>query len=58
MSALATASGPLRADAVAVRFKQGRRIGPKVAAVLAALARMGFVDSVDGGRSFILRKAA
>ena len=48
----------MSADAVAVYFKQGRRISPKVEAVLAALARMGFVDSIDGGRSFILRKAA
>lgn len=58
MSALATAAGPVGADAVATSFRQGRRIAPKVAAVLAALARMGFVDSVDGGRSFILRRAA
>lgn len=58
MSALAVASGPLDAATVASRFKQGRKIAPKVAAVLAALARMGFVDSADGGRTFILRRAA
>ena len=58
MSALAAASSPLDAAAVATRFKQGRRIAPKVAAVLAALARMGFIDSADSGRTFILRRAA
>lgn len=58
MSALATASGPLDAVSLAAGFKQGRRVAPKVAAVLAALARMGFVDSLDGGRTFMLRRAA
>ena len=58
MSALAVASGPLDAATVASRFKQGRKIAPKVAAVLAALARMGFIDSPDGGQAFILRRAA
>ncbi len=58
MSTLAMASGPLDAVSIAVRFKQGRRIAPKVVAVLAALSRMGFVDSTDGGRTFVLRRAA
>lgn len=58
MSALASASGPLNADVIAACFTQGRRIAPKVAAVLAALARMGFVDSRDGGKTFELRRAA
>ncbi|HEY8008768.1 MAG TPA: hypothetical protein VIE66_18740 [Methylocella sp.] len=58
MSALAVASAPLDVGTVAARFKQGRRIAPKVAAVLAALARMGFVDSADGGKTFALRRAA
>jgi len=56
--ALANAAGPLDAATVAAGFRQGRRIAPKVEAVLAALARVGFVSSVDGGRTFALRRAA
>jgi hypothetical protein len=58
MSVLATAAGPLDAAAIASTFKQGRRIAPKVGAVLAALSRMGFVGSADGGRTFQLRRVA
>jgi hypothetical protein len=58
MSALAAASGPLDAAAIATAFKQGRRIAPKVSAVVAALARMGFVSTGDGGRTFALRRVA
>jgi hypothetical protein len=58
MSALATATGPLDTAAVASTFKQGRRVAAKVGAVLAALSRMGFVASSDGGRTFQLRRVA
>jgi hypothetical protein len=58
MSALAVAAGPMDAVVVASTFRQGRRVAPKVGAVLAALARMGFVASSDGGRTFQLRRAA
>ena len=58
MSALAVASGPMDAPAVASTFKQGRRVAPKVGAVLNALARMGFAASSDGGRTFQLRRVA
>lgn len=58
MSALASASAPLNATAIAATFKQGRKIAPKVGAVLAALARTGFVTTADGGASFSLRRAA
>jgi len=58
MSVLAMASGPLDATAVASTFTQGRRVVAKVAAVLAALSRMGFVDIFDNGRSYRLRRAA
>lgn len=58
MSALAVASGPLDAVAIATKFKQGRRIAPKISAVLAALARMGFVTTQDGGGTFQLRRVA
>ena len=58
MSVLAAAAGPLDAAAIASTFKQGRRVTPKVAAVLAALSRMGFVASVNNGKAFQLRRAA
>ena len=58
MSVLASASAPLNAAAIAARFKQGRKIALKVGAVLAALARTGFVTTADGGATFSLRKAA
>ena len=43
---------------LAASFRQGRRAAPKIAAVLAALARMGFVTSPDGGAATFLRRAA
>ena len=55
---LAAASGPLDANSLAAAFKQGRRIVPKVASVLAALSRMGFVTTGDAGKTFVLRRAA
>jgi hypothetical protein len=58
MAALAAAEGPIDATALAASFRQGRRVEPKVAAVLLALARMGFAASADGGRTFALRRAA
>jgi hypothetical protein len=58
-TALTIALTRSRIDAavLATRFKQGRKIAPKVAAVLATLARMGFVDSAEGGKTFVLRRA-
>jgi len=58
MAALAHVSGPLDAAAIAARFKQGRRVAPKVAAVLASLHRMGLVGTADGGSAFALQRAA
>ena len=58
MSVLASASAAVDAMVIATTFKQGRRIAPKVSAVLMALARTGFVMSPDGGRTFELRRAA
>ena len=58
MAALAAAATPLDADALARSFKQGRRIAPKVEAVLKALARAGFVTPDDGGQTFRLPRAA
>ena len=58
MAALAALSAPLGAEAMAARFRQGRRVLVQVSAVLAALARMGFVASPDGGRTYALRRTA
>ena len=52
MAALAVTGRALDASALAASFKQGRRIAPKISAVLAALARMGFATSSDGGATF------
>lgn len=56
MAALANANAPLDAAALASGFRQGRRVEPKVAAVLVALSRMGVVSSA-GGR-YALKRAA
>jgi hypothetical protein len=58
MAALANASAPLDAAALAARFRQGRRVEPKIASVLGALLRMGFVSGSTDGRRFSLRRAA
>ncbi|MCX5493254.1 hypothetical protein OSH11_00905 [Kaistia dalseonensis] len=58
MAVLSRASGPLDAATLAASFRQGRRIEPKVAAILAALARTGTALSSDRGRSFWARQAA
>jgi hypothetical protein len=56
MAALAASARPLDAAGVAATFRQGRRVEPKVAAVLGALTRMGAI-AADRGR-FALRRAA
>ena len=58
MSALAAASLPINAVALATTFKQGRKIAPKIIAVLAALTRMGYVATADGGETFAMRRVA
>ena len=58
MAVLAGATAALDADALATRFRQGRRVAPKIASVLGALLRMGFVSSNDGGRSDTPRRVA
>jgi hypothetical protein len=58
MAALANASKPLDAGAIAAGFRQGQRIAGKVAAVLAALTRMGVISTGDRGKTFALRRAA
>ena len=51
------AAGPLDARTVALRFRQGKRIEPKIKAVLESLVRLGHVATRDG-RTFVLRRAA
>src|SRR3974390_981578 len=43
-------------EAVATSFHQGRRNLAKVQTVLAVLARMGFVSTADGGKTFGIRR--
>jgi hypothetical protein len=58
MAELASAPAPLGTDALARRFRQGRRVASKVGSVLGALQRMGFVATTDAGRTWSLRRAA
>ena len=58
MAALANAAAPLDAATLAVGFRQGRRAAAKIASVLGALLRMGFVATPDAGRTYALRMAA
>jgi hypothetical protein len=58
LTALANTSGAVDAKALAAGFRQSRGVEEKVRAVLMALARLGYVASSDGGRSFALRRAA
>jgi len=56
-AALAAASAPLDARGLAAQFKRTRTTEKKVAAVLASLARLGYVTSPDGV-TFALRRVA
>jgi hypothetical protein len=58
MAALASAKQPLDVSALAARFRRGRRVTERVGSVLGALQRMGFVGTLDGGRTWSLRQAA
>ncbi len=56
MSVLAVSEISLGTESVATSFRQGRRNLAKVEAVMAALARMGFLNTADGGKTFALRR--
>jgi hypothetical protein len=56
-AALAAASGPLDAKALAAHFKRTKTTEKKVGEVLASLARLGYVTSEDGN-AFALRRVA
>lgn len=58
MAALIEASGPIDTATIASGFRKSRRLEERVEAVLAALSRLGFVATADGGRSYSLRRAA
>lgn len=57
-SALAAARGPVDAATIAAKYKQGKKAEPKIAAILAAAARIGEVATENGGRSFAFRRVA
>jgi len=57
-AALAAARGPVDAATIASAYRQGRKAEPKIAAILAAAARIGEVASLDDGRLFAFRRAA
>ena len=49
-AALTEASAPLDAQSIAAKFRQGQKIEPSVARILAAFARMGQFHTGDGER--------
>jgi hypothetical protein len=56
-AALAQAGGPVDVATLAAGFRKSKALQGKIAAVLASLARLGYVTSVDG-RAFLLRRVA
>lgn len=59
LSMLASSGVPASATVLANRFRQGRKVLPKIEAALAAMVRVGgLVCSLDGGRSFQPRRVA
>ena len=58
MATFMGAAGPLDATAIVSGLRKARRPEERVGAVLAALSRLGFVTTMDGGRSYALRRAA
>lgn len=58
MSVLATADLPLSVTALSGYFAQGRQVEKRIAATVAALARLGHLTTTDGGATFTLRRVA
>jgi len=58
MRVLEAATGPLSAEDIARTFAQGKQIERRVASVINALARLGHLSSMNGGKSFALRRVA
>lgn len=57
MHALGASGLPLDAAALALQFRQGRKVQGRIAEVLSAIARMGYVSANDDGR-FSMQRAA
>ncbi|MDX2290074.1 MAG: hypothetical protein NW217_14805 [Hyphomicrobiaceae bacterium] len=55
---LLAAARPMTPTEVARRFKGGRQNVRRVTLVIEALARLGHVDTTDGGQSYLLRRSA
>lgn len=58
MRVLATATEPMSIEHIARSFSQGKAIEKRVAMTILALARLGHLASPDGGKTFVLRRAA
>jgi hypothetical protein len=58
MRELATATTPLTIEQIARSFSQGKAVEKRVALTILALARLGHITSSDGGKTFMLRRAA
>lgn len=58
MSALASSSKPMRVEDIARTFAQGKRVEKRVEQTILALMRLGHLTSVDGGKTFALRRSA
>jgi SAM-dependent methyltransferase len=56
--ALAIVPGALDASAIALRFRQGRKVERAVRDILISLARVGEISTDDGGHSFARRRVA
>jgi hypothetical protein len=55
---LLDATGPLDSASIAALFRQGKRIEPKVEAILSAMVRLGQLVTSDDGRAYRFRRAA
>lgn len=58
MSVLAAAETPLSVAGICSYFAQGRQVEKRIAATVAALARLGHLTTSDGGITFTLRRVA
>ncbi|MEQ8345635.1 MAG: hypothetical protein RIB84_17785 [Sneathiellaceae bacterium] len=58
MAALVDAPAAVDVAAIARQYRRGKTVEVRIAATLAALARMGYAATTDGGSHYILRRAA
>jgi hypothetical protein len=57
-AALLGAPEVISPEAMAVQFKQGKRVASKIKSILTAFVRTGFASTSDGGVTFVARRAA